>query len=74
MIFKYILRSLRSRIWEVLSFIATVFLCLVLLLAIHGMIAQRQTELDGVYQNTEIVCVVTDATGNTQNGLSIPGE
>lgn len=74
MIFKYVLRSLRSRLWEALSLAATVFLCLALLLAIHGMIAQRQAELDGVYQNTEIACVVTDATGNIRNGLSIPGE
>ena len=74
MILKYVLRSLRSRLWEVLSLAATVFLCLILLLAIYGMIAQRQAELDGVYQNTEIACVVTDATGSTRNGLSIPGE
>ena len=74
MIFKYVLRSLRSRLWEALALAATVFLCLVLLLAIHSMIAQRQAELDGVYQNTEIACVVTDATGSTRNGLSIPGE
>ena len=74
MIFKYVLRSFRSRLWEALSLAATVFLCLALLLAIHGMIAQRQAELFGVYQNTEIACVVTDATGNIRNGLSIPGE
>ncbi len=74
MIFKYVLRSLRSRLWEALALGATVFLCLSLLLAIHSMIAQRQTELDGVYQNAEIACVVTDATGSTQNGLSIPAE
>ena len=74
MIFKYAFRSLRSRIWEALAFAATVFLCLVLLLAIHGVIAQRQAELDGVYQNTEIGCVVTDATGGTRSGLSIPAE
>ncbi|MBQ7322223.1 MAG: hypothetical protein IJW99_09010 [Clostridia bacterium] len=74
MILKYILRSLRSRLWEALSLAATVFLCLVLLLAIHSTIAQRQAELDGVYQNTEIACVVTDATGSTRNGLSIPAE
>lgn len=74
MIFKYVLRSLRSRLWEALSLAATVFLCLALLLAIHGMIAQRQAELFGVYQNTEIACVVTDATGSTRNGLSIPSE
>ena len=41
MIFKYVLRSLRSRLWEALALAATVFLCLVLLLAIHSMIAQR---------------------------------
>lgn len=74
MLLKYVWRSFRSRLGEKLVLTLIVFLCLLLILFLNNMVSDRQTELDDVYENTEIACVVTDAAGSVRTGLEIPAE
>ena len=72
MMLKYLRRSFRSRMGEALIAVLTVVLCLTLLLLLDRILADQQRELDSVYDNTKIVCTVSDPTGFSVDGLSVP--
>lgn len=72
MLLKYIRRTFRSRVGEAAIAVLTVGLCLLLMLLLDRILIDQKTELEGVYDNTKIVCTVSNPSGSAVDGLSLP--
>ena len=73
MLWKYAIRSFRSRKGAACAAILTVFVCLSVLLLLYVVLNDHETQLDAVYDESVIRCTVSNAKGeSTKNTYNTP--